>query len=431
MLTTYLARNYMTLMILFALAVILYVNRKDAKFPGAKYYSAGMLLLLLITVVDTVEFQLSLLPLASQAQIRLRACAAAASNILLPLIIMIEVFYTAPGKTSRWLIAIPGAINTLIYGSVFFGSSAAFFIDSGNHWGRGPLGYSIYFTLMFYVFMLALFSILYNRWGVEKRSAMILLIVLQSVAAAFLEYFNIVTGVTNPVIALCMLEYYFYLSVIYQQEMRDLITEKELYITKQKMDLLRSQIHPHFIFNSLSVIRALSKRDGKKAVACIDSFSEYLKAHIKVLQEDDLIPFSDELDNIRAYLELVQADATRKLTVNYDLQCTDFLLPPLSLEPIVENAIKHGVGRQGGTITIQSQAAGSDVRIRVSDSGSPEGGMTEQEAERLGVGLDNTRKRLRMQCRGTLEMQLSDSGAVVTVTLPDALIPEGPSADPC
>ena len=231
-----------------------------------------------------------------------------------------------------------------------------------------------------------------------------------------LEYFSVLPHMAAPTTALCLLEYYFYLSAIYQQEMRQQVMEKELYITKQRMDILRGQIQPHFIFNSLSVIRALVKY---KAVESIDSFSDYLRAHVNSLKEDEMVSFEEELNNAQAYLDLVQADSERRnIEVIYNLNCTDFMIPPLTLEPIVENAIKHGVGGKGGTIRISTWETEDDIFIRIADNGSPQGGMTDQETKRLGVGLDNTRKRLQMACQGKLDTNLTENGAIVTITIP-------------
>ena len=279
---------------------------------------------------------------------------------------------------------------------------------------------TIYFVLLFYIFFLAIFSVLYFHWDNGERSAIVFLIVIQSMVSMVLEGMDLLSRTSAPITALCMLEYYIYLSVVYQHEMRELIAEKELHITRQRMELLRSQIQPHFIFNSLSVIRALAKHDGKKAVGCIDSFSDYLKAHIYVLQEDDLISFNDEMTHIQAYLDLVQADTARNVEVIFDLEYTDFQIPPLSLEPLVENAIKHGISRKGGTVTIRTRKTEQGAVIQVQDNGSPAGGMTEQETTRLGVGLDNTRKRLKMQCGGTLDLELSDSGATAKIIIPES-----------
>lgn len=420
----YLANNYITLMLLLALAVFILVNRRKANIPAAKFFWLAIILVLLITTTEAADTWLSEVSAdgLSTGEMehlrRMRILASFTSYILLPLVIMIEVLITAPSRGFKILCIIPAVFNTVIYGTALTGSGLAFTINESNHWVRGPMGLTIYFVLMFYVFLLALFSIIYFHWDNGERSAIIFLIVIQSILSMVLEGLNIINRTSAPTTALCMLEYYIYLSVVYQHEMQQLIAEKELHIAQQRMDLLRSQIQPHFIFNSLAVIRSLTKHDSRKAVDCIDSFSDYLKAHIYAVQEEDMIPFQDELVHIRAYLDLVLADSTRNVEVVYDLHYTDFRLPALSLEPIVENSIKHGIGSRGGTITIQTEKSEKGAVIRIMDNGSPEGGMTEQENKRLGVGLENTRKRLKMQCSGTLDLQITDHGATATIVIP-------------
>ena len=425
MILEYLSRNYLTLMMLIALLIFLLVDKNGSRLPEARYFGICILLVFLITISETIDAYVSGIEFEGLAMDRaeqlrkLRLIASTASYILLPATIMIEVLIMAPNKTFRIISIFPGIINAIIYTTAFFGSGIAFTISSSNIFVRGPLGFSIYFTLEFYVFMLALFSVLYFKWDNAKRSIIVILIVVQSLLTAVLEYFSVLTHMAAPITALCLLEYYFYLSAIYQQEMRQQVMEKELYITKQRMDILRGQIQPHFIFNSLSVIRALVKYDSKKAVECIDSFSEYLRAHVNSLKEDELVSFEEELDNAQAYLDLVQADSERRsIEVIYNLNCTDFMIPPLTLEPIVENAIKHGVGGKGGTIRISTWETEDDIFIRIADNGNPQGGMTDQETKRLGVGLDNTRKRLQMACQGTLDTNLTENGAIVTITIP-------------
>lgn len=452
MLLQYLTNNFMTLMLLSALITVIIVNR-GRDIPATSYFSIIVAVIFLITVTDTIsdwaagDIKYQFFSADPSVRIGTRVIASAIGYILRPLVVMMQVLIISPFKgRNKWLIAVPAIVNAAVFSTAFFGSHMAFWISDSNRFERGPMGFTIYFVMLFYVFLLALFSVIYFKSDDISRSAIVFLIVIQSVIVAMLEGTNILAGYVMPVAALGTLEYYFYLSVIYQGEMRETIAEKELHLTRQQMTLLRNQIQPHFIFNSLSIIRSLAKRDSKKAVECIDSFSEYLKAHIYFIQDDELVSFDKELDNVGAYLDLVQSDSVRNVQVEYDLGVTDFMIPPLTLEPVVENAIKHGIGMDGGKIVIKTYEQDGSSIITVSDSGkgSPDKadqassapsaassenadkvssgmsktGMTEKEEKRLGVGIANTRRRLKMQCNGTLETKLSDTGSVVTITIP-------------
>jgi len=243
--------------------------------------------------------------------------------------------------------------------------------------------------------------------------------VVQSVIVSVLEFTNILSGYVNAVTALCITEYYAYLVLIYQQEMRETLAEQERDLAQKTLTILKDQIQPHFIYNSLSIIRSLAKRDSEKAVLCIDTFSEYLRAHIGALRTDDLIPFEKELENVKVYLSLVHADYTREMEVIYDLAVTDFLLPPLSLEPIVENAIHHGISRRGGKIVIRTYEEEGCIWLLVADNGTASSEHTGDSAHfHMGVGLKNTSRRIEMQCAGTLQMETTDHGTTVSIVLP-------------
>ncbi len=424
MILAYFSSNYATLLIISAIVVIIFVNKKY-NIPATDLFFMEIALLLIITVFDNVQSLCEnndpCLMLDMEARVRLRNISAAISFILRPFVIMIEVLIIIPSEVKlKPLAAIPAVLNLMIYSTAFTGSKIAYTISEDNHFRRGPLGTAIFFSQLFYVVLLFIISVKYFRKLTSGKNAIVILVITQTAATAFLEYENLLTGYSNFVTALAILEYYIYLSVIYQEDMRNTITQKDIDLEKEKMLLLRNQIHPHFIYNSLSIIRSLAKRDSERAVNCIDNFSDYLKAHIGAIETDDLVPFEKELNNIKVYLDLVRADKTKKLEVLYDLKAADFTLPPLSLEPLVENAVNHGISREGGTITICSYETDGSYVITVADNGTARNSPSDDMPFHMGVGIENTRKRLELQCGGSLNMDMRSSGTTVTVTLPKA-----------
>lgn len=416
MLLEYIISNYMTLMVLSAVVALMIVNRK-ANIPATQLFAFGTILLLTVTVLGFVSKQAEQAGNAP-ALITLHTFADTFSYILRPIIIMTEIFIIVPDKRFRAVYAVPAAVNAVIFMTALFGSDIAFTIDENNHWISGsPLRFSVYVSQLIYVTLLLVHSIAFFRRRNIGHSAILMLIFVQSFSVAVLE-FNNVSGFVDPVTALCILEYYIYLSAVYMQEMRETVDRKERDLIQSELMVLRNQIQPHFIYNSLNVIRYLVKHDSKTAVQCIDNFSGYLKAHIGAIQSDDMIPFEQELENVKGYLSLIQVDYTRKLDVIYDLGVTDFLIPPLSLEPIVENAVDHGINREGGTVTLRTYEENGSIVIVVSDSGSAEKTEDGYKPVHNGIGLENTRKRLGLQCGGTLDLKINENGASVVITLP-------------
>ena len=390
-------------MIVAVMCVIMYVN-KDLKIPAVSLARVAVILILITAVLDYLNDMAAGLtnysfPCSPEQLVRLHTALCVFSYILRPVIILIELLIICPDKRLRIPIIVPSVVNALIYLPTLFGRPLAFYFTSDNAWvGIAPFNLTIYLVLIVYLFILLAFSVIYFSKKNRKCSVIILAIVLLSLVVAVLEYFNIMTGYTTTVTAMGTLTYYIYLSTIYQQKIRETVAEKELTLAKNELDLLRSQIQPHFIYNSLSTIRSLAKRDSKKAVVCIDEFSKYLKSHIGAIQSDELVSFESEIDNINAYLQVIQMT--------------------LVLEPIIENAVSHGISKHGGTITISTHEENGNVIIRVTDSGSPSKDKEEFEPIHNGIGLQNTEKRLRLQCSGTLKANFTDSGSTVELAVP-------------
>ena len=416
---SFLTTNFMTLMILSGLIAVIIMNR-DSKLPASDLFFLSIALLFAVIISDWLNDMATIqaLPFSKSTQISIKTAASAMSYIIRPFIIFTELLIILPGWRYKALFAIPAAVNTVVYSTAFTGSHIAFYTDQDLFWHRGPLGTSVYFSQLFYVLFLAIYSIRYFKNN-SKRSIIIFAIIIQTLIVAYVEYQNILSGHSNDITALCMFEYYAYLCVVYQREMRDAISQRDLRISQDKMLILRNQIQPHFIYNCLAIIRSLAKRDGYRAVECIDNFSDYLKAHIGAIQTDSPVPFEKELYNVKVYLSLVQADSSRDLIVFYDTPVTDFDIPPLSLEPIVENAVNHGISHDNGRISIITEKGDGCVLIRISDNGSAKKTKDANKPIHTGIGIENTRKRLEVLCGGELEMNITDHGTTVVITIPD------------
>ncbi len=209
------------------------------------------------------------------------------------------------------------------------------------------------------------------------------------------------------------------------QELRMRKQEDEL-IT-MKAQLMVSQIGPHFTFNVLNAIYVLCETDPAKAQSMIDSFSQYLRQNIDSLTSMDLVPFSKELYLVKNYVYLEQMRFGDDLKVIYDLRCKNFELPPLTVQPLIENAIKHGVMKRhdGGTVTLRTEESKNNYYITVEDDGV---GFSKEElrhpSEKPGrdhapVGLRNVKYRLKVLCHGELTVDSEPGvGTKVQILIP-------------
>ena len=208
--------------------------------------------------------------------------------------------------------------------------------------------------------------------------------------------------------------------------------ELERRLRRSRAELMASQIKPHFIYNTLNSIRTLTRLDPKAAQQAIYDFSIYLRSNLENMGERDLIPFADELRHIRAYLDIEKIRFEERLNVVMDIQASMFLVPPLSIQPLVENAVKHGICTRmcGGTVTIRSYEEKNEYVVEVEDdgagfdvSGLDLGDDTDSAAPSSGnapdghIGLKNIRFRVQEITGGTLKIESHPGkGTKVTVS---------------
>ena len=188
-----------------------------------------------------------------------------------------------------------------------------------------------------------------------------------------------------------------------------------------QMEIMLSQIRPHFIFNTLGAIRRLCRNDPEAREA-IGKFSTYLRGNMDSLALREPVAFTSELEHTKAYLELEQLRFGDELTVVYDLETTGFLLPTLTLQPLVENAVVHGIRAKAsgaGTVTVATRETAEAFEISVSDDGPGFDPDRKPEDGRNHIGLDNVRRRLEQLCSGELRIESGPGkGCQVTMILP-------------
>ncbi len=155
--------------------------------------------------------------------------------------------------------------------------------------------------------------------------------------------------------------------------------QREKYIEELKKELEGSrlkvamnQMQPHFLYNALSSIRTIIKVDPDYAYDLIYDFATHLRGCIKAMSSDETITFGNELSNIKAYLNIEQMRFGTKLKVEFDIECEDFKVLPLSVQPLVENAVRHGIferGKDGGTVIVRSREQSDAHIVEVIDDG--------------------------------------------------------------
>ena len=189
-------------------------------------------------------------------------------------------------------------------------------------------------------------------------------------------------------------------------------------IANQKANILILQMRPHFIYNTMTSIYYLCDQDSNKAKQVTLDFTTYLRKNFAAIASEEAISFLEELEHTRAYLAVEQAQFEDTLFVNFDTPYTSFKLPPLTLQPIVENAVKHGMVSSNKPIhiSIKTRKTDSASEIIVEDDGK---GFKPADDNEPHIALNNIRQRLEMMCKGTLEISSrSEGGTSVKITIP-------------
>jgi signal transduction histidine kinase len=202
------------------------------------------------------------------------------------------------------------------------------------------------------------------------------------------------------------------------ERIKRLEVEKNAVLTEIK--LLQSQMEPHFLFNTLSTVLSLIDSDPEKAKRMLESFTSFLRTSL-VRARSETVTLSQEMDVVQNYLHLFAVRMGDRLHYTIDIpdSLRDFRLPPLLLQPLVENAVKHGLepSVRGGDIVIRVSREGDTVRLTVSDSGT---GMNESSPGN-GMSLHNIRRRLDLLYHGRGMMTFEEnepSGVRVVIEIP-------------
>lgn len=217
-----------------------------------------------------------------------------------------------------------------------------------------------------------------------------------------------------------------YVNVHVQQERRLQAREielrsKDLELADARMSLMISQVQPHFLYNTLTVVSDLCSHDPGEAKKTIIAFSHYLRANLTNMTRNKLIPFDEELRHVDTYLSLEAKRFDERLTVEFCIGPRDFYLPPLTLQPIIENAVRHGitVRTSRGAVVVSTEDCQDAWRIIVADDGVGFDPQAPLSDDRAHVGIQNVRSRIEALCGGSVEVDSAPGkGTRVVIEIP-------------
>ena len=291
-----------------------------------------------------------------------------------------------------------------------------YYAASDNYYYRGSLYPLLVLPLVMIQILNLAGMIRYRKRISPKIRYSFLIAILPMTAVLLVQMFIDVFPLLDISIVLSALAMYGL--ILSEQIKEDLRHQRE--IANQRAKIMVLEMRPHFIYNTLTSVYCLCNQDPKLARRVIMDFTTYLRRNFTAIASETPVPFSSELEHTRAYLAVEKAQYEDSLFVDYDTPHTRFRVPPLTLQLLVENAIKHGRDPYAGAfhISIRTKKTDAGSEIIVADDGR---GFDPDETKEYGIALNNIRQRLKIMCGGSLEISAGNGGGtVVTVTIPDS-----------
>lgn len=305
------------------------------------------------------------------------------------------------------------SINVLMYVTSPYTHLCVYFTEE-NLFNRGPFGYLVFIICACELLHITLDSFINHRKDSIQRWFLPPLCSLQIACAVFNDYKSIsltYPSSLNQTLPIVMVLFYLFYHLQLAEQY-----EKEA-LQKQKLQLMISQIKPHFFFNTITTIQALCNIDPQKASDTLGVFSTYVRQNIST-QTENLIPFDQELQHVKTFVD-IELLRFPNIEVKYDLQTTDFDIVALSIQPLIENSIKHGIrSREHGIVSLATEKTKNSITITIEDNGIGFDVNTLDDLDNTHIGISNVRNRLEILQNAIMEIYSNSNGTKVTINIP-------------
>ena len=392
-----------------ALAVIVdpYISRRHRKV---------MLVIVALTVYLVLRDSLGYLMEEQIVNPTLRTWNAIIGYSVRPVILLLFL-YIVGYEHSMWPLWTLVILNALIHLTAVFSWRICFGFP-GNVFHRGPLGYTSHIVSA--ILLLILLTRTIREYSHVKRSQTWLLVgnAMLVVTATVLDSF-ILTQMRKPAsfvtISMVCSTLFYYLWLHWQFVWE----HEEALRADQRIQIMMQQIQPHFLYNTLSTIQALCDTDPEQASRITGKFSRYLRQNIDSLSQSARISFDKEMEHTRVYAD-IEMIRFPNIRLKEDIQDQAFTLPALTVQPLVENAIRHGVRiRENGLVQIMTRRTESGHVITIRDNGKGFDMEKIKDTDGTHIGIENVRERIEKLCGGTLRIESQlEEGTTVTIFIP-------------
>lgn len=408
----YLRNCYPTIMALLTIIVMVELTKRSGIFEKTGRIYIMVLLTFALSLLEFAEIWID----EHNLNYRLLFYKAMLIYSLYPMVALLFYYFTSDVK-QKFLIFIPQLINIIINVLDLFGTRLIYYYYEDHGYEGGPLNFLPFAVEIFYVVLIGVYSVRILNGKNKSKGIIMAFCMVTIIFAQFLTNFDMPSIYLPTIIAIEILVYYFYIAAIQYNENKDALVESELALERNRNNLLLAQIKPHFINSNLAVIRSLCYEEPEKAVEMLDHFSGYLRENIQQIDDMQLVSFEREMESVDNFVYLEMQRFPDKIEVIKDIRVNDFFVPPLSVQTIVENAIRHGISMTGkkGTVRISTLAKDNNIIVKIEDNGK---GFDVDSVEFDGinhVGIKNVANRLKRILNGKIKVE-SEVGYGTTVT---------------
>lgn len=310
-------------------------------------------------------------------------------------------------------------LNAALYLTALFSPLTFTFAEPYYAFIRGPLGYACHMIgaiLLVWLLVRAICEFRDDKKEMIFPIVSILFISAGVLLDALLPIWKVsaLSALTISIVISCIFVYYFF-HVQFVRNYQDRL------ITQQRIKTMVSQIQPHFLYNTIATFRALCKKDPDKAAVVAEKFGQYLRHNLDLLETNDLIPIEKEIEHTKVYTDIERV-RFENIRIEYEIQDKSFYIPPLSVQPMVENAIRHGVrAREEGIVCVSTRRFENMHEIVIRDNGIGFDDTETDSGDEKHIGIENVRERIEKQCGGTLMIESErGKGTTVTIRIPEA-----------
>ena len=293
-------------------------------------------------------------------------------------------------------------------------------IDESGHYARMPFLFWLPSLIGITGILTTLaVALKYSKYMLKiERAAVVSFLILPMIGIIIKLFYPDTPFVTFAIVISVII-----LFVSYESSYVQFLVEQEKTLSNEKLKLVNRQMKPHFIFNTLTLIRYQCLTAPEEAAETVTEFSNYLRGITDYLTEEDCISVDIELDITKNYLEIQSKRFGDGIRVEYDIQDTGFDVPPFCVQTLAENAVHHGFNsgqRENGLIKISTKKENKKHMVVIEDNGA---GFDTDELINKGkncVGITNTRNRLEIMCGGELMIESEPGkGTRAVIVIPD------------